>query len=92
MVTQVTVLCKVLCKILCELNDYVSSAPVNFDCCFENFKGVKFEDLLLHVPLVNMTSSVDDLRVASMKMKEVQQTIEDQEIKYNENLYMVATS
>jgi hypothetical protein len=63
------------------LNDYVSSAPVNFDCCFENFKGVKFEDLLLHVPLVNIMSSLDDLWVASMKTEEVQQTIEYQEIK-----------
>jgi hypothetical protein len=72
-------------------NDYVPSAPVNFDRCFENLKDVKFEDLPLHVPLVNIMSSVDDLKVASMKTEEVQQTI-DQETKYNENLYMVATS
>jgi hypothetical protein len=37
-------------------------------------------------------SSTDDLRIASIKPEEVQQMIEDQETKYNHNLYMVATS
>jgi hypothetical protein len=73
-------------------NDYVPSAPIDFDCCFEDLNDVKFEDLPLHVPLVNIMSSVDDLRVASMKTEEVQQMIKDQEIRHNQNFYMVATS
>jgi hypothetical protein len=43
-------------------DDYIPSAPVNYDC-FENLKNVKFENLPLHIPLVNIMSSVDDLRV-----------------------------
>jgi hypothetical protein len=73
-------------------NDYIPSTPVNFDCCFEDLKNVNFEDLQLHVPLVNIMSSVDDLRVASKKTEEVQQMIKDQEIKLTQNFYMVATS
>jgi hypothetical protein len=72
-------------------NDYIPTAPIDFDCCFENFKDAKFEDLPLHVPLVNIMSSIDDLRIASKKT-EVQQMIKEQETKSNQKFYMVATS
>jgi hypothetical protein len=65
-------------------NDYISTTPIDYDCCFENFKEVKFEDLPLHVPLVNIMSSVDDLRIASRKTEEVQQMIKKQETKSNQ--------
>lgn len=73
-------------------NDYVPYVPVNFDCCFEDLKDVNFEDLPLHTPLVNIMSSIDDLRVASKQTEEVQQMIKDQEIKQNQRFYTVATS
>jgi hypothetical protein len=73
-------------------NDYVPSAPIDYDCCFEDLNNVKLEDLPLHIPLVNIMSSADDLRVASMKTEEVQQMIKDQEIRHNQHFYMVATS
>jgi hypothetical protein len=73
-------------------NDYMPTATIDFDCCFENFEEVKFEELPLHVPLINIMSSIDDLRIASRKTEEVQQTIKEQEMKNNQNLYMVATS
>jgi hypothetical protein len=73
-------------------NDYIPTATTDFDCCFENFEEVKFEDLPLHVPLVNIMSSIDDLRIASRKTEAVQQMIKEQELKNNQHLYMVATS
>jgi hypothetical protein len=46
--------------------DYIPSASINFECCFENSREQKIEDLPLHIPLVKITSSTDDLRVASI--------------------------
>jgi hypothetical protein len=72
--------------------DYIPSAPVNFDCCLEDVERVNFEELPLHVPLANVMSNMDDLRVASMKAEEIEQMIKDQEAKHNQNLYLMATS
>jgi hypothetical protein len=52
-------------------NDYVLTAPVDFDCCFENLKDINFKQLHLHLPLANIISSVDDSRIASMKVEDV---------------------
>jgi hypothetical protein len=73
-------------------NDYVPYAPVDLDCCFEDTEKVNFESIPLHVPLVNIMSNMDELRVASMRADEVQQMIKDQEAKHEQNLYMIATS
>jgi hypothetical protein len=53
-------------------SDYVPSAPINFDNCLEDLKTAPFDNLPLHAPLVNVMSSVDDLRIACIKA-EVQQ-------------------
>jgi hypothetical protein len=52
--------------------DFVPSAPINFDCCFDNEQKVKLDDIPLQVPLVNILSSSDDLRLVSLKTDEVQ--------------------
>ena len=72
--------------------DYIPSASINFDCCFENSREQRIEDLPLHIPLVNIMSSTDDLRVASMKAEEVQQLIKERESRDSQNLYVIATS
>jgi hypothetical protein len=72
--------------------DYVPSAPVDFDCCFEDVERVNFEKLPMQVPLANVLSNTDDLRVASMKADEIEQMIKDQEIKQSQHLYLMATS
>jgi hypothetical protein len=41
----------------------VPSAPVDFDCCFENIRKINFEELPLQLPLVNVMS---ELRIASV--------------------------
>jgi hypothetical protein len=73
-------------------NDCIPSAPVDFNCCFEDVQKVNLEDLPLHVPLVNIMSNMDDLRVSSLKADKIEQTIKDHELKHNQNLYLRATS
>jgi hypothetical protein len=72
-------------------NDYIPSAPIDFNC-FEDTEKVNFEDLPLHIPLVNVMSNMDELRLASMKADEIQQMIKDQELKHDQNPYLMATS
>jgi hypothetical protein len=73
-------------------NDYVPSAPIDFDCCFEDLKQINLEELPLHIPLVNIMSSMDDLRLASKKTEEVQQLIREQEGKQNQSFLKAAIS
>jgi hypothetical protein len=73
-------------------NDYVPTAPIDFDNCFEDLKNIPFEKLPLHTPLVNVMSSVDDLRIASIKVDEVQKLIKEQEIKHEQKLHDMMTS
>jgi hypothetical protein len=73
-------------------NDYIPSAPIDFDCCFEDLEKVDFEKLPLQIPLVNVMSNIDDLRVASMRADQVLETIKEQETKREQNFYMMATS
>jgi hypothetical protein len=67
-------------------NDYVPSTPVMFENCLEDLKSIPFEKLPLHTPLVNVMSSVDDLRIASVKADEIQQMIRAQETEHSQNL------
>jgi hypothetical protein len=51
----------------------------------------KFKELPLQTPLVNI-SSLDDLRLASIKVDDVQNLIQEQELKHDETFYKIATS
>lgn len=54
-------------------NDIVPIAEVNFDCCFDDEKHTAdIQNIPLHVPLVDILSSQDDLRLASIKADEVE--------------------
>jgi hypothetical protein len=72
--------------------DYVPSSLVDFDCCFEDIGKIKFEELPLQIPLVNVMFEMDELRITSVKVEEVNKMIKDQDTKYNQKLYMIATS
>jgi hypothetical protein len=73
-------------------NDYEPSAPINLDDCFENTKKVPFKNLPIHTPMVNVMSSIDDLKFASMKADEIQQLIRELEMKQEQKLYKFMTS
>jgi hypothetical protein len=73
-------------------NDYEPSAPISLDNCFENMKKITFEKLPLQTPLVNVMSSIDDLKFASMKVDEIQQLLKEQKMEHEQKLYKVITS
>jgi hypothetical protein len=68
-------------------SDYMPSAPINFEDCFEDIKSAQFENLPLNVPLSNVLSSIDDLRIASVKAEEIRQLIKEQELKNDQKMY-----
>jgi hypothetical protein len=68
------------------------SVPINFDNCFEDSITVPLEKIPLHIPLVNVMSSADDLRIASVKASEINEMIREQEQKFNQNFYDIVTS
>jgi hypothetical protein len=47
-------------------NDFVPTAPIDFDCCFD-VREVKFDDIPLRIPVVNIMSSSDDLKTYKFK-------------------------
>lgn len=73
-------------------NDFLPTVPMNFDCCLM-FKETKdFSQLPLSIPLRNILSSVDDLRMASHKVDEVEKMIKNQEVKDYYRYYKYVTS
>jgi hypothetical protein len=73
-------------------HDFVPAIPIDFDCCFIFEKTNAFEDIPLTVPLSNILTSTDDLRLASHKVDEVEQMIKEQEIKDYSKWYAHVTA
>jgi hypothetical protein len=61
--------------------DIIPSLSLEFDCCKTQGKNVKLDDIHLDLPLKNIVNHLDDLRVASHKVEEVEKLISDQEWK-----------
>jgi hypothetical protein len=73
--------------------DFVHTIPLDFDCCLTFERSKEFEDIPLSVPLSNiLAASADDLRLASHKVDEVEQTIKEQEMKDYLQWYKHVTS
>jgi hypothetical protein len=70
--TNVTIVSNVSKDFLPELN-------LDFDCCFGEHEKRKLNEIPLDIPLNNVMSSIDDLRLASVKVNEVRQFIKEQE-------------
>lgn len=74
-------------------NDVVPIAEVNFDCCFdENKNADKNLNIPVHVPLVDVLSSQDDLRLASIKAEEIDKLITEEEQRTYNYWYTVTSS
>jgi hypothetical protein len=50
---------------------------------------VPLENIPLHIPLVNLISA-DDLRIASVKVREIHEMIREQEQKFNQDFFLSA--
>jgi hypothetical protein len=73
-------------------NDFIPTVPIDFDCCFDDIQEVKFDDIPLRAPSVNIMSSSDELRLISLKTDEVQRLIKEQESKSSQNFYSTTTA
>jgi hypothetical protein len=73
-------------------NDFLPTIPMNFDCCLTFEETKDFSQLPLSILLSNIMSSVDDLRVASHKVDEVEKIIKEQDEKNYSHYYKHITS
>jgi hypothetical protein len=59
--------------------DVIPPVSLEFDCCESVKQSFKFNDLHLHIPLRSVTRSLDDLRIASHKVEDVESLIREQD-------------
>jgi hypothetical protein len=59
--------------------DFLPDLRLDFDSCFGEHEKKKVNEIPLDIPLNNVMSSIDDLRLASVKVGEVRQLIKEQE-------------
>jgi hypothetical protein len=68
--------------------DILPVAPVDLDCCLTVQEKEQLSELTLNKPLSNILSSVEDLKIASVKIDEVQNMIHEEEKRKFEYLSM----
>jgi len=61
--------------------DVIPPISLEYDCCGSEDKIFKLNELHLHLPLRSVTSSLDDLRIASHKVEEMENLISEQDWK-----------
>jgi hypothetical protein len=61
--------------------DIIPPLSLNYDCCSLVGNSVKLNDIHLDLPTRNMVNRLDDLRLASHKVEEVDRLISEQEWK-----------
>lgn len=69
--------------------DFLPTVPINFDCCIEAEKATKLSHIVTDIPLNNLMNNMEDLKVASVKIEEVDELIKEQESKTNYSRYML---
>jgi hypothetical protein len=61
--------------------DIIPPMSLEYDCCGSIDKNFKLNELRLHIPLRSVAGSLDDLRIASNKVEDVEKLILEQEWK-----------
>jgi hypothetical protein len=59
--------------------DFLPDLNLSFECCFEEHERKKMDEIPIDIPLNNVMSSIDDLKLASVKVDDVRQLIKEQE-------------
>jgi len=59
----------------CTSKDVIPLMPLEYDCCGSVDRNFKLNDLHLHLTLRSVTNSLDDLRIASDKLEDVENLI-----------------
>jgi hypothetical protein len=58
--------------------DVISPVSLEFDCCESVNQNFKLKDLHLHIPLRSVTRLLDDFKIASHKVEDVESLIREQ--------------
>jgi len=66
--------------------DIIPPMSLEYDCCGSIDKNFKLNELHLHLPLRSIAGSVDDLKVASHKVEDVERLIFEQEWKMKHSM------
>jgi hypothetical protein len=59
--------------------DVIPPLSLEYDCCGSVDKTVKLNELHLQIPLTSITNSLDDLKIASHKVEDVEKLIFEQD-------------
>ena len=66
--------------------DIIPPISLEYDCCESVDKTSKLNELHLQIPLQSVTSSLDDLRIASHKVEDVENLIREQDWKIKHSM------
>jgi len=67
-------------------------APVKIDCCLTKYEKEQLREIPLQKPLTNILFSVEDLKLASVKIDELQGMIDKEQRKQFEHFKVFATA
>ena len=73
-------------------DDVLPLAPVDLDCCLSEQEREQLSEVSLNRPLTNILSSVEDLKIASAKIDEIQDMIHEEERKKFEHFSLSVTT
>ena len=62
-------------------DDVLPMASVDLDCCLTQTEREQLHEIPLQIPLTNIFSSVEDLKIASIKIDEIQELINAEKAK-----------
>ena len=71
-----------------KTDDFMPLVELQFDCCFDFEKTKDFQETPLDIPFKNILSSMDDLRLTSLKVDHMDQLIKEQEAKSYAHWYV----
>ena len=72
--------------------DVLSLSSVNIDYCLTQYESELLHEMPLQKPLTNIFSSVEDLKLANVKINEIQELIDKKQTKKFEHFKMLRTT
>jgi hypothetical protein len=65
--------------------DIIPPLSLEYDCCLSEGRTTKLDNIRLELPMKNIVNRLEDLRLASLKVEEVDKLISDQEWKIKQS-------
>ena len=73
-------------------DDVLPIASVDLDCCLSQAEREQLHEIPLQIPLTNILSSMEDLKIASVKIDEIQELINTEKAKQYEHFKILTTT